>query len=189
LFPCIKKPEGICVEWSALTICHDLWASALTIFQAVYTTRDGVWVSEGGGRGTRVGQGTAGLKGWSAAQVMSIVASWNMKAAVKLKLEAELCKNKVDGAFLARLTSKNDRKKLKGLNLGLCTALWTNLRPYLALPMEKGLYDVMTKVLSPQRVERFPTASAVMAALRPLVDLAAELNLNSMIPLKAKEEG
>ena len=25
--------------------CHDLWASALTIFQAVYTTRDGVWVS------------------------------------------------------------------------------------------------------------------------------------------------
>ncbi len=72
-------------------------------------------------------QGAAGLKGWSAVQAMSIVASWNIKAAVKLKLEAELDKNKVDGVFLARLTCKDDLKKLKGMNVGLRTALWTNL--------------------------------------------------------------
>jgi len=177
--------------------CHDLWASALTIFQAVYTIRDGVWAE--GRAGPSVLEkywnaqilkkeiGTE-LKDWTVEQVKAVAESWPLKEKSKPKVMAALEKNHVDGKYLLTIEKKADLKKMKGLTVGARTEVWVQLRPYTALPFDESLYKIMKKVMAPTRAERYQSAQSIMDALLPVIDAAADVSLRNMIPTSPKEK-
>jgi len=176
--------------------CHDLWASALTIFQAVYTTREGVWVEGSAGPDVLEKYWNAQMlkkelnsevKDWTVEQVKTIVDSWDLKEKSKPKVMAALEKNKVDGAYLQSIEEKADLKKMKGLTVGARTDFWVHLRPYIALPFDESLYQIMKKVMAPVKAERYQSAQAIMEALLPVIDQAG-MNLRDQIPKSAKED-
>jgi len=176
--------------------CHDLWASALTIFQAVYTTRDGVWVRGDEGPAVlqkywkaQTAKAAMGkeLKEWTVEEVKAAVDSWDIKAKSKPKVMAALEKNSVDGAYLAGISVKADLKTMKGLNVGSRTEFWKEFRPYIALPFDESLYKVFQKTMAPTTAERYPSAAAIMEDLLPIVEMAADMNLVEQIPKRAKE--
>jgi len=177
--------------------CHDLWASALTIFQAVYTTRDGVWTEGSAGPSVLERYWNAQilkkeigieLKDWTVEQVKAIAESWTLKEKGKPKIMAALEKNNVDGKYLSTIEKKADLKTMKGLTVGARTEVWVQLRPYTALPFDESLYQIMKKVMAPTRAERFQSAQAIMDALLPVIDAAADMSLRNMIPESAKED-
>jgi len=174
---------------------HDLWASALTIFQAVYVKRDAVWVR--GDEGTSVLEkywraqtmktsAAKELEAWDNAEVLAWLDTLYLKDTVKDKIVTAFTINSVNGAMLSKIKKKADLKQIKGMNLAARVEFWTNWRPYLALPISASLHAVMKKCLHEDRSQRYQCATDLMADIRPIIEEDGIL-LERLIPTTAKE--
>ena len=160
--------------------CHDLWASALTIFQAVYGSRDGMWSSGDEGpivlekywaaQEKKRAMGKP-LQEWSHEEVMSLLGSLEWKGK-KEKVFDAFTKNGVDGKIMSTMRNKSDLKQIKGLNVGNRTKVWTLWHPYTAVPINEKLYSIMTRCCDPEKSNRYQTPNALMNALEPLCSQA-----------------
>jgi serine/threonine protein kinase len=173
---------------------HDLWASTLTIFQAVHSSR--VW--------TRGDEGQAVLAAYWRAQEASLglgkpVREWNhvetMEQVAALPvpspdLKAEILQafetSRVDGMFLASVLKRDALVPLKNLTTVARAAFWTAWQPFIALPFDASMHAVMKKCLSPAPSDRYESAVRIMNALLPIIDASPDMDI--FLPTQAKEE-
>jgi hypothetical protein len=100
-------------------------------------------------------------------------------------------KQKADGRFLARLTTKSNLKSNLGkiLNVGELTEFWKVWKIFVALPIEESLYQVLAKCLSRNKSVRYTNTTEVIAALHPLQEREKQmLSLEVKIPTKVEQK-